>query len=302
MGLAVGHRRQLQLLPERAPRRRPHRPSAPSCPAITRTTRPWAWSTPTRRWRSSPTGAVRDSSAATTAAARTTTSLNWTDPVELKGRQYPQLAGGPSGLFLLSSTESGTLSARRWNGTTFGAPATVATSVDQPSLARLPGRGRPAARGVRPQRRQRPAPAARRLRRRGRLALGDRRDPEPRQRRRLRRDPGRHGARPRRRRRSGTRAACARSASPRSDPARRPIPHVPAPPAAQPARPAVAAGAGHEAAEARPHRQAAAPGAPASRVSGEDQRARCACRPACRKAAGCSGKVKVAHQARAQGG
>ena len=60
--------------------------------------------------------------------------LNWTAPVELGQTLYPQLAGGPSGLFLLSTVDDKTLSARKWNGTTFGPRVTVATGADQPSL------------------------------------------------------------------------------------------------------------------------------------------------------------------------
>lgn len=60
--------------------------------------------------------------------------LNWTPPAELGETQYPKLAGGPGGLFLLSTIESNTLSARKWDGTTFGSRVTVATGVDQPSL------------------------------------------------------------------------------------------------------------------------------------------------------------------------
>ena len=62
-------------------------------------------------------------------------ALNWTEPLELGETRYPKLAGGPSGLFLLSTVDSSkTLSARRWNGTTFGPRVTVATGADQPSL------------------------------------------------------------------------------------------------------------------------------------------------------------------------
>jgi hypothetical protein len=59
---------------------------------------------------------------------------NWTAPVELGETQYPKLAGGPSGLFLLSTVNAGTLSAQKWNGTTFGPRVTVANGAEQPSL------------------------------------------------------------------------------------------------------------------------------------------------------------------------
>jgi hypothetical protein len=59
---------------------------------------------------------------------------NWSAPGELGQTQYPHLAGGPRGLFLLSTLEDKTLSARKFNGTIFGPPVTVATVVEQPSL------------------------------------------------------------------------------------------------------------------------------------------------------------------------
>lgn len=61
-------------------------------------------------------------------------AASWSAPVELGQTQYPHLAGGPRGLFLLSTLEDKTLSARKFNGTTFGPGVIVATGVDQPSL------------------------------------------------------------------------------------------------------------------------------------------------------------------------
>ena len=51
---------------------------------------------------------------------------NWTAPIDIGPLSYPKLAGGPTGLFLLSGDGQGGLFARKWNGTDgFGQTATV---------------------------------------------------------------------------------------------------------------------------------------------------------------------------------
>ena len=65
------------------------------------------------------------------AQVRTTTgALNdaatWTPPVDLGYADYPRLAGGPSGLFLLSGTVANALTVRKFDGTTFNAGAKIA--------------------------------------------------------------------------------------------------------------------------------------------------------------------------------
>ena len=65
------------------------------------------------------------------AQVRTTTgALNdaatWTPPVDLGYADYPRLAGGPSGLFLLSGTQANALTVRKFDGTTFNAGAKIA--------------------------------------------------------------------------------------------------------------------------------------------------------------------------------
>jgi len=59
---------------------------------------------------------------------------SWAAPVGLGVARYPKLAGGPSGLFLLASAANSSVFARKWNGTAFGPPVTVATGVGPPSL------------------------------------------------------------------------------------------------------------------------------------------------------------------------
>jgi hypothetical protein len=49
----------------------------------------------------------------------------WGPPVDLGVESYPRLAGGPSGLVLLGENANGDLEARKWNGTTFGAPVVL---------------------------------------------------------------------------------------------------------------------------------------------------------------------------------
>jgi|GEM_PF-3883075 len=50
---------------------------------------------------------------------------NWTAPVGIGLASYPKLAGGPSGLVLVAGDAAGNLFARKWNGSGFGAPATI---------------------------------------------------------------------------------------------------------------------------------------------------------------------------------
>jgi hypothetical protein len=55
---------------------------------------------------------------------------NWTPPVNIGYGDYPRLAGGPSGLFLLAGTEARGLEVRRYNGTTFSPAVRLAASAD----------------------------------------------------------------------------------------------------------------------------------------------------------------------------
>jgi hypothetical protein len=61
-------------------------------------------------------------------------AANWTAPVDIGVMASPKLAGGPAGLFLLGTTTAYpyTAFARKWNGTTFGPPFTVATGIEAP--------------------------------------------------------------------------------------------------------------------------------------------------------------------------
>ena len=54
----------------------------------------------------------------------------WTPPVDLGYADYPRLAGGPSGLFLLSGTPANALTVRKFDGTTFNAGAKLADIAD----------------------------------------------------------------------------------------------------------------------------------------------------------------------------
>jgi hypothetical protein len=54
----------------------------------------------------------------------------WTPPVDIGYADYPRLAGGPSGLFLLSGTQTNALVVRRWNGSSFGPGVTIADVAD----------------------------------------------------------------------------------------------------------------------------------------------------------------------------
>jgi hypothetical protein len=66
---------------------------------------------------------------------------SWTAPVDIGYADYPRLAGGPAGLFVLAGTESNALVVRKWDGTTFNAGVTIAAAGDdaQAHLAQDPG-------------------------------------------------------------------------------------------------------------------------------------------------------------------
>jgi hypothetical protein len=57
-------------------------------------------------------------------------AATWTPPVDLGYADYPRLAGGPSGLFLLSGTPANALTVRKFDGTTFNAGAKIADIAD----------------------------------------------------------------------------------------------------------------------------------------------------------------------------
>jgi hypothetical protein len=61
-------------------------------------------------------------------------AASWTPAVDLGVASYPKLAGGPAGLTLLASAADKSVFARKFNGTTFGPPATIATGADAPTL------------------------------------------------------------------------------------------------------------------------------------------------------------------------
>jgi hypothetical protein len=58
---------------------------------------------------------------------------NWTPSADIGSLAYPKLAGGPSGLVVVGGLADRSLVARKWNGTTFGAPARVAPNADSPN-------------------------------------------------------------------------------------------------------------------------------------------------------------------------
>jgi hypothetical protein len=55
---------------------------------------------------------------------------SWSAPVTIGYADYPKLAGGPGGLFLLAGTASRALAVRRFNGSTFGAGVQVTPNGD----------------------------------------------------------------------------------------------------------------------------------------------------------------------------
>jgi len=65
-----------------------------------------------------------------TAAGAFNDAAAWTPPVDIGYADYPRLAGGPSGLFLLSGTQDNALVVRKWNGTTFGTGVKIADVAD----------------------------------------------------------------------------------------------------------------------------------------------------------------------------
>jgi hypothetical protein len=76
-----------------------------------------------------------------TSAGPLNDAASWTPPIDLGYADYPRLAGGPSGLFLLSGTPENTLTVRRFDGTTFGAAVKIADLADdaQAHLTEDPG-------------------------------------------------------------------------------------------------------------------------------------------------------------------
>lgn len=59
---------------------------------------------------------------------------NWTPAVELGKIDFPKLAGGPKGLFLLGTSATGEILSRRFDGTTFGAPVGIGSQGSAPTL------------------------------------------------------------------------------------------------------------------------------------------------------------------------
>ena len=65
-----------------------------------------------------------------TSAGALNDAAAWTPPVDIGYADYPRLAGGPSGLFLLSGTPQNALTVRKFNGTTFGPAVKIADAAD----------------------------------------------------------------------------------------------------------------------------------------------------------------------------
>ena len=65
-----------------------------------------------------------------TSAGALNDAAAWTPPVDIGYADYPRLAGGPSGLFLLSGTPENALTVRKFNGTTFGPAVKIADAAD----------------------------------------------------------------------------------------------------------------------------------------------------------------------------
>jgi hypothetical protein len=61
-------------------------------------------------------------------------AANWTAPVEIGYVDYPRLAGGPSGLYLIAGDESSGLFVRKWDGATFGPRATITAGGDDSEM------------------------------------------------------------------------------------------------------------------------------------------------------------------------
>lgn len=61
-------------------------------------------------------------------------AANWTPPADIGSVSYPHLAGGPTGLFLLTTNPDNTLVSRKWDGTNFGAAVAISAGVNAPSM------------------------------------------------------------------------------------------------------------------------------------------------------------------------
>jgi hypothetical protein len=64
------------------------------------------------------------------AAGSVNDAAGWGAPVGIGYADYPRLAGGRSGLFLLAGTAAGGIEVRRWNGSTFADPVSLTASGD----------------------------------------------------------------------------------------------------------------------------------------------------------------------------
>ena len=58
--------------------------------------------------------------------------LSWTAPVGIGLARHPKLAGGPSGLFMLATTDLNDVFVRRWNGSGFAPPVSLGTKDEPP--------------------------------------------------------------------------------------------------------------------------------------------------------------------------
>jgi hypothetical protein len=65
-----------------------------------------------------------------TSAGALNDAATWTPPVDIGYADYPRLAGGPSGLFLLSGTLENALTVRKFNGSSFGPAVKIADAAD----------------------------------------------------------------------------------------------------------------------------------------------------------------------------
>ena len=65
-----------------------------------------------------------------TSAGALNDAATWTPPVDIGYADYPRLAGGPSGLFLLSGTPENALTVRKFDGATFSAGVKIADVAD----------------------------------------------------------------------------------------------------------------------------------------------------------------------------
>jgi hypothetical protein len=60
-------------------------------------------------------------------------AANWTPAADIGSVSYPHLAGGPSGLFLITTNPDHTLVSRKWDGTTFGPDVAISAGASAPS-------------------------------------------------------------------------------------------------------------------------------------------------------------------------